>query len=314
MRTVRHHLPGHYYHLISRFVGGEWFIRGDADRFLYLKLLGLALAETDWLCLAYAIMSNHIHLAMIAGHKALADWTRATHAPFADAINNTRRRNGPIFARGPKDVWVQRSDLADVVAYIHRNPVRAHVVGHARDSSWTSHRAWAGLEPAPPWLHVERGLLDARFDDRAVFDQWVDSNEGSSGELRLAEIRKLARKRGALELGTPSVVEVPLMARPFAARRPDPRRVLELVAAADGVSLAALMSRGRDRRIVSARRIAVHAALAVGIASCDIAAALGVSAQAVSKIRREKLEGTLVAAVTAVVNQLTWETTACRRG
>ncbi len=38
---------------------------------------------------------------------------------------------------------------------VHRNPVEAGVVTRPRDSTWTSHRIYLRLEPAPPWFDVE---------------------------------------------------------------------------------------------------------------------------------------------------------------
>ena len=61
------------YHLIARFVGGEWFIKSDVERIAYLSLLRLYLQTTDWRCFAFALMSNHIHLALMSGQELCAD-------------------------------------------------------------------------------------------------------------------------------------------------------------------------------------------------------------------------------------------------
>lgn len=283
MRTARLNISNHVYHLIARCVRKEWLI-GDDERALYLRLLGAALATSDWLCLAYALMSNHIHLAMLAGRQPLGEWTRAVHAPFANEVNRRRGRIGHVFIRGPKDEMVEPGGVADVIAYIHRNPVRAGVVENARDSSWTSHRAYLAVDPVPAWLRVDVGLTRAGFVDALRFDEWVASNEGSAGTIRLQEVRRLVRKRGAIELATPSPSEVPLVARPFAHIRLDPRRVIEIVSEVVSIPEAVLGSRGRAASIVRARRIAIHCARALGIAGCDIGAALGVTRQAVSKL------------------------------
>src|SRR5438067_2099143 len=96
-------VAGSVYHLISRFVDRDWFIRSELERDYYLQLLGPALETTDWRCLSYAIMSNHVHLAMVAGRDTLASWIRRVHSPFADWMNRSHERIGSIFVRGPKD-------------------------------------------------------------------------------------------------------------------------------------------------------------------------------------------------------------------
>jgi hypothetical protein len=39
-----------------------------------------------------------------------------------------------------------------LLRYVHNNPVRAGIVERASESSWSSHRAYLGLEFCPPWL------------------------------------------------------------------------------------------------------------------------------------------------------------------
>src|SRR5262245_8463848 len=121
-RTPRCIIPGTTYHLISRFVDREWFIRSDEERALYLKLLGRGLADADWRLLAFAVMSNHVHLCAVAGEQPLDSWIRAVHSPFADAMNRAYNRIGVMFVRGPKDIAVDPENVGKVIAYIHNNP------------------------------------------------------------------------------------------------------------------------------------------------------------------------------------------------
>jgi len=46
--------PGTVYHLISRFVDREWFIKREDERRTYLRLLGRALLDSDWRCFSFA--------------------------------------------------------------------------------------------------------------------------------------------------------------------------------------------------------------------------------------------------------------------
>ena len=161
-------------HFISKFVASEWFIRGDEERRRYLQLLGSFISRSDWRCFSFAIMSNHIHLALLAGTSTLASWLRPAHSEFAEWINSSRERIGAVFVRGPRMRRVDDHAIARVVGYIHRNPVRAGVVGHPRESAWTSHQAYVGVAPSPAWLDIGLGLERAGFDDPSEFDQWID--------------------------------------------------------------------------------------------------------------------------------------------
>jgi hypothetical protein len=126
-RRSRSIQPGVTYHLISRFVASEWFVQTDNDRLQYLRLFGRALLMSDWTSIAYAVMSNHVHHALVAGRDPLASWLGEAHGPFAEWNNERRKRIGSVFVRGPNVIGIQPTGIASVVAYIHRNPVRAHV-------------------------------------------------------------------------------------------------------------------------------------------------------------------------------------------
>jgi len=169
--------PQNVYHLISRFVAGEYFIRGADERREYFRLLGRALKESDWRCISYAIMSNHIHLAMLAGLQPLAEWTRNAHTLFAEWINERNDRIGAVFTRGPKDFLVRPNGVAKVMGYIHRNPVRAGVVSDPRDTDWTSHAAYLGLVARPAWLDTAKGLELAGFQSAEEMDEWVRATD-----------------------------------------------------------------------------------------------------------------------------------------
>ncbi|MGE3543333.1 MAG: transposase [Kofleriaceae bacterium] len=120
-------------------------------------------------------MSNHIHLALIAGAARLASWIGAAHGPFAEWINERHNRIGSVFVRGPKSIGMRADGVARLVAYIHRNPVRAGIVARANESSWTSHHAYLQPATAPAWLDVARGLELMRFADANAMDAWVDA-------------------------------------------------------------------------------------------------------------------------------------------
>ena len=158
-RKPRRNVPGFVYHLISRFVDHEWLITSEEERSEYLSSLGRALARTDWRCLAFGVMSNHIHLGVIAGHQPLDTWARRAHAPFADWMNKRHGRIGAMFVRGPTEYTVPRHRVRDLIAYIHNNPVRAGLVATAVESAWASHQAYVG-RASRPGADVPRGIAD----------------------------------------------------------------------------------------------------------------------------------------------------------
>src|SRR5207344_226300 len=100
-RSPRRTTPGALHHVISRFVDRRWYLSADREREKYLNLLGRALSQTDWRCIAYCLMSNHLHLAMVAGERSLDSWVRKVNSPFAHWLNAEHDRLGPVFANRP---------------------------------------------------------------------------------------------------------------------------------------------------------------------------------------------------------------------
>jgi hypothetical protein len=197
--------PGAPYHLISRFVAGEWFIRTDHERRCYLDLFGEAVAGSDWRCFSFAIMSNHIHLGVVAGEDSLASWLREVHSTFATWINERNDRFGGVFVRGPTKHAVHADGVATLIAYIHRNPVRAGVVSHPAMSDWTSHRAYAGVAEPPRWLDVACGLERGGWSTGAEMDRWIGANDVQRKQLDQAQ--EVRAPRGRRRVPIPSVTE-----------------------------------------------------------------------------------------------------------
>jgi hypothetical protein len=89
------------------------------------------------------------------------------------------------------------------VAYHHRNPVTAGVVTRPHESTWTSHRAYLRLDPAPPWLDVERALSILEFADTAAgrkqFDEFVMEVDLDGAPLAPPDNAIRRAQRGELE-------------------------------------------------------------------------------------------------------------------
>jgi REP element-mobilizing transposase RayT len=266
-RAPRHIQPGCVYHLISRFVDREWFIQKEQERRDYLELLGRALTSSDWRCLAYAIMSNHIHLAVLAGEDPLHVWIRRVHSPFADAMNRAYARIGPMFVRGPKSLLVEPTGVRDVIAYVHNNPVRAKLVDTASESSWTSHRAYVGLTVVPRWLDVQEGMMRSGFADPADFNQWVAHPA-----------------RNELDHVHEDVIENVAQPKREESATIDPDAIVSATAQELGISVTQLRSRRRSAIEIRGREAVVVCAQRVGLKGVETARALGVSQQAISLI------------------------------
>jgi len=288
MRLHRASATGTLTHVISRFVDRDWLIRDDVERHVYLEMFGRAMRRTDWRCLAYALMSSHLHFAMMPGIAPLETWAKSVNSGFAQWLNARHGRLGPIFADRPAE-HARRVNQPALIAYIHNNPPNGGVVRRAKDSTWTSHRAYLGEASAPPWLHVAEGLALCGFkpSDRGAFDVWVNARRGDTVETLDMRAVRAAAKAHALEVATPCLAEeaweVPLFTPRGGHVRPAPSKVIEATTSVLGVERGAMCSRTNAPRLVEAKRVFVHAMRAVGNTASEAARQLGISPQAVSK-------------------------------
>jgi len=299
-RTPRVAAHGAVHHVISRFVDRSWQLAGEDEREAYLGRLGYALARTDWVLLGYALMSSHVHLVLEAGSGPLGGWTKSVHSRMARWLNTRHGRLGPVFADRPYAEVVEDCRVAHVLAYVHNNPVRARLVGSARECSWTSHRAYLGLDPACASLSVARGLERSGFgadaNGQIAFDRWVCDSAAQGPERvtpLLRQARESARRRGGahVEVGTPSRgpdgVRFPVVV-PHATTW-HPRRlsitasdVIAVVCGVTGVDARGRSSRDRRPAVTHARRVALAAWLRTDQTRAQMARALGIAASAAS--------------------------------
>ncbi len=330
-RHARRDAPGAVHHIIVRFVDRAFRIRDDEERRAYLYRLGAASRRSGWTVLAYAVMSNHVHLVALAAESSVASFTRPLHVGFAAWMNARHRLLGPLVAARPTVIVVDDGAVPRVLAYVHNNPVRAGVVTRADASGWSSHRAFVGLDAPPRWLAVRVGLRLAGFDGsaagRAAFAAEVDARRGDRSDSIISAQDLAATRRSiralvgsAAEIGSPFLeatgvqlaheVRVPLGAavRP---RWPRPLgdALVRSVAAVMSVPADEIVGLRRGRAVSRARRVALLAGNhLLGRPLIEVAATLGISVQAASALLRrtpsasvDPLRASAAAVVDAIV-------------
>jgi len=291
--------PGDLVHVICRIVNHEFRITSHEERLEYLRRLGEAAAASGWKVLAFVIMSNHVHLVVVAGNRPFSDFALRVNSPFGNWLNRHQERIGPVFATRSKTIIVAPVWAPRLIAYAHNNPPRAGVVESALESDWSSHRAYVGVAEAPSFLDIELGLELMGFgtdtSSRLAFDEYVRERQHEprdpvlSGDLRGLD-EDLREALGAMvciahpSTGPDGTDLQPLVHVP----RPQASLALlvELAARARGLLPAEVTSRSRRQPVVSARRVTAVLGAMIGRSNRDIGLRLGVSETAVRSLRR----------------------------
>jgi REP element-mobilizing transposase RayT len=155
-RPLRIEYPGAIYHITSRGNARQKVFVDNADCTTFLEILAKAMARFNWLCHAYCLIGNHYHLLIETVDPTLARGMRHLNGVFTQAFNRQHKRSGHLFQGRYKAILVEKdSHLLELARYVVLNPVRARMVRSCKDWRWSSYRATAGLDSAPPFLTTE---------------------------------------------------------------------------------------------------------------------------------------------------------------
>src|SRR3954454_20748947 len=96
-RKPRVELAGGVHHVYARGNAREDIYRDDVDRRMYLHTLGREVARWKWRCLAYCLMSNHVHLLLETPEPNLGRGMQRAHGTYARLFNRRHARVGHVF-------------------------------------------------------------------------------------------------------------------------------------------------------------------------------------------------------------------------
>ncbi len=171
-RPPRENLEDGIYHVFARGNDKADIYRDDLDRRLYLRFLGRVVVRRRWDCLAYCLMTNHLHLLIQTPDANLSLGMQQLHGVYAQVFNARHDRNGHLFQGRYGAVRVTSDrQLSAATAYIAHNPVSAGLCKTPEAWPWSSHTAITGA-PAPPWLATDRLLSHFGHSDETAREQY----------------------------------------------------------------------------------------------------------------------------------------------
>ena len=109
-----------------------------------------------WVCHAYCLMDNHYHFLVETPLPNLARGMRQLNGIYTQRFNRRHGHLGHLFQGRYKSILVEKdSYLRELARYVVLDPVRARLVKRPEQWRWSSYRASAGMDAAPPWFATD---------------------------------------------------------------------------------------------------------------------------------------------------------------
>jgi REP-associated tyrosine transposase len=276
-RPLRIQFHGAVYHTTARGNARQAIFLDDQDRHLFLRVLEKVASRFDLLIHAYCLMDNHYHLLLETPQANLSKALRQLNGVYTQAFNRCHDRVGHVLQGRFKAILVDKdSYLLELARYVVLNPVRAKMVKKPEAYRWSSFRATAGLDAAPPFLTVD-WLLSQFARQRAAaqrrYTQFVLEGVGQTSPWE--------QLQGQILLGSPNFVEqLAPMLQDKRQHREIPRRQRLVNRPPLNRLLSASVAKDRETR----DRL-IHAAhVEHGYSLTEIAGQLGLHYSSISKI------------------------------
>jgi putative transposase len=155
-RAWRIEFDGAIYHVLSRGNEQRDIFTDDEDRLLFLKLMGEMADRFNIKIYAYVLMSNHYHMLLKTEKSNLSKSMQWLGLTYSRRYNNRHSRSGHLFQGRFKSFLIENdSYLMRLSCYIHRNPLRAGIIGRLADYKWSSYLTYTYGRKAKRWLKTE---------------------------------------------------------------------------------------------------------------------------------------------------------------
>jgi len=174
-------IEGGLYHVYNRFARGEDVFADPEEAIEFVDLLREVKQRDELTVYAWALQSNHYHVALRTSAVPLSRSMQYLQGTFSRRFNRRWRRTGPLWqSRYQARVIDDQNYFDQLMVYIHLNPVRAGLVDDPIEHVFSGHRELMG-RIRKPLVNVDHALI------------------GFGGTLKKARRHYSARMRAGLE-------------------------------------------------------------------------------------------------------------------
>ena len=134
------------YHVMMRGINRQKIFDSDEDCRKFIEIIhslkqrpGAGNSDSDWMILAYALMTNHFHLLVKEVDVTIGVLVKKIAGAYVKYYNRKNRRDGHLFKERFKSEPCEDDDyFMTLLRYIHQNPVKARMVKDVADYEFTS--------------------------------------------------------------------------------------------------------------------------------------------------------------------------------
>jgi REP-associated tyrosine transposase len=167
-RGARLDAPGTLHHIIIRGIEKRRIVDDKRDMESFVIRLGDVLFESETAVYAWALMTNHAHILLRSGPKGISQAMRRFMTGYAISYNLRHHRHGHLFQNRYKSIICDENEyFAELVRYIHLNPLRAGIVNTLSE---LDHYRYCGHR-------VIMGKKGLEWQDRVYVLKWFGSTE-----------------------------------------------------------------------------------------------------------------------------------------
>jgi putative transposase len=286
-RNPRIEVEGGLYHVLTRGNNRRLIFNDDEDYGKMIALIAKTKVKLPFYLYTYCLMPNHLHLLMERRQDPISRIMQMLLAGYSRYYNRRNRRVGHLFQGRYRSILCQSDRyLAELVRYIHLNPVRANLVRDPSAFRYSSHRAYLGeeesgfLDVEPLLRHfgatkklarkryrafVKAGMkLAPREDlyggaDKRVIgnEEFVENIEDRVGKVSKNKVRKIESA--------------------------DLQRLRQAAANATSLSPREICSRSKKRKVVLAKETLIIVGRRIGASNAELARLIGVDSSSVNR-------------------------------
>jgi putative transposase len=289
-RKPRVELQGGLYHIITRGNNRQLIFGSDDDYLKLLSLLGQQKAKLPFYFYAYCLMPNHIHLLVERREDPISRVMHRVLTGYSQYYNRKYRKVGHLLQGRYKAILCQSDQyLAELVRYIHLNPVRAKMVRKPEAFHYSSHRAYVGLDE-PGLMDIEAVLRHFGATKKLARERFglfvrAGMKLGHREEFYRAEEGRILGSEEFVEETKNRVGEIPRGAGRQIEKQSalDPRSLLRAVEQATRLEQAEFCSSRKSSAIVLAKEAMIVVGRQLGVTNAALSKLIGVDSSVVSR-------------------------------